>query len=144
MTNHIHYSKTVKIFISKKNTMEKELETKVWQMSGFVKSYTEGLLIFKEGKVSFLMQQGEQFKVPISEVKNIKWPFLQFGYGVHIDVNGKTYKLTFGEPRTPNPYDPGMMTDVGAIAGGVDAISKLRKYKIYKANAKQWKEIFNK
>jgi hypothetical protein len=124
--------------------MEKELATNVWQMSGFVKSYTAGLLLFKDGQVSFLTQQGQQFKVPLSEVQNIKWPALQFGYGVHLDVNGKTYKLTFSQPAGENSFDPGMITDVGRIAMGVDSIRGLMHLKEYKANANQWKEVFKK
>jgi hypothetical protein len=121
--------------------MKKELATHVWQMSGFIKSYTAGVLILNDGMVSFLTEKGEQFKVPLSEVKNIKWPILQMGYGVHFDVNGKTYKFTFVQPPGENSFDPGMISDIGRIATGIESINTLAHLKDYKVHANEWKEV---
>ena len=121
--------------------MDKELATNVWQMSGFIKSYTAGILILKEGMVSFITANGEQFKVPLTDIKNTKWPALQLGYGVHLDVNGKTYKLTFIQPPGENSLDPGMITGIGRIAAGVESINTLTHLKDYKSHANEWKEV---
>ena len=121
--------------------MEKELTTNVWSISGFLPSYKAGILALNNNMVAFITKKGEEFHVPLSDIKIIKWPKLQFGYGVHLDVKGKTYKLTFAQPNGENALDPGMITDFGRIAGGVDSIRGLLHLKDYKANANQWREV---
>lgn len=121
--------------------MEKELISNVWAMSGWIVSYTPGILTLKGGLVSFVTAKGEQFSTPLTEIKNVKWPKMQMGVGVHLDVNGKTYKFTFMKPRGQDSLDPYMMTDVGRITGGISAINSLIHMKEYKVVAKEWREI---
>jgi hypothetical protein len=121
--------------------MEKELISNVWAASGWIVSYTAGVLTLHNGLVSFLTAKGEEFNIPLTEIKNVKWPKMQFGYGVHIDVNGKTYKFTFMQPNGQSRLDEGLITSFGRIANGVSAIKSLAHMKEYKQVAKEWREI---
>ena len=121
--------------------MEKELVSDVWAMSGFFVSYTPGILTLKNDVISFLTANGEQFSTPLAEVKNVKWPKMQMGLGVHIDVNGKTYKFTFMQPSGQSRLDQGLVTSFGRIANGVSAIKSLSHMKEFKQVAKEWREI---
>ena len=121
--------------------METTIVSNVWAMSGWIVSYTAGILSLSEGEVSFYTAGGEQFRVPVSEIKNVKWPKLQMGYGVHLDVNGKTYKFTFMQPNGQSPLDSGIGTSFGRIANGLSALKSLSNMKEYKMAAKQWREV---
>ena len=125
--------------------MEQELVSKVWQLFGLVGRVIPGLLMWKNGQVTFLTEDGMQFNVPLAEVKNIKWPFLRMGLGFDAVVNGKKYKLSFTKP---NPSAPELddtlgdqllrLTDQGRF---FDSIKTLRNLKTDKATTKTWKEI---
>lgn len=121
--------------------MEKELISNVWAMSGWIISYTPGILTLNNGTVTFLTAKGEQFNTTQDGIKNVKWPKLQMGYGVHFDVNGKTYKFTFMQPNGQSALDSGMVTSFGRIANGISAIKSLSHMKEYKAVANEWREV---
>ena len=125
--------------------MEQELVSKVWQLFGLVGRVIPGLLMWKNGQVTFLTEDGMQFNVPLAEVKNIKWPFLRMGLGFDAVVNEKKYKFSFTKP---NPSAPELddtlgeqllrLTDQGRF---FDSIKTLRNLKTDKATTKTWKEI---
>ena len=125
--------------------MEQELVSKVWQLFGLVGRVIPGLLMWKNGQVTFLIEDGMQFNVPLAEVKNIKWPFLRMGLGFDAVVNGKKYKFSFTKP---NPSAPELddtasdqllrLTDAGRLW---DSIGTLRNLKTDKATTKIWEEI---
>jgi len=121
--------------------MEKEIVSNAWSASGWIASYTAGILTLKEGVVSFFTASGEEFNIPVTEIKNVKWPMLQMGYGVHFDVNGKKYKFTFMQPNGQKKLDQGLVTSFGRIVNGVSAIKSLAHMKEYKQVAKEWRGI---
>src|SRR6266567_3449090 len=59
-----------------------------------------GLLIAREGgRISFVTQTEKVFEAERHEI-GVNWPWWEFfGAGVHLKVAGKTYRLSFGEPR---------------------------------------------
>lgn len=121
--------------------MEKELNNYVWLMSGFIISYNAGRLWLKDDRVTLITRKGKEFDVPLNEVKTIKWPKLQMGFGVHIEVNGKTYKITFGQPQgetTIDEQDPNYYNEYANMA---DSINRIGHLKDYKANANAWREV---
>ena len=125
--------------------MEKELVSKVWQLFGLVGRVIPGLLIWNEGQITFLTEEGTQFNVPLTEVKDVKWPFLRMGLGFDAFVNGKKYKFSFTKP---NPSAPELddtvgdqllrLTDAGRFW---DSIGTLSNLKTDKATTRTWKEI---
>jgi len=125
--------------------MEQELVSKVWQLFGLVGRVIPGLLIWNNGRITFITEDGVQFNESLAEVKNIKWPFLRMGLGFDAVVNGKKYKLSFTKP---NPSAPELddtlgeqllrLTDQGRF---FDSIKTLRNLKTDKATTKTWKEI---
>ncbi len=117
----------------------------VWQLFGLVGRVIPGLLIWNNGRITFITEDGVQFNESLAEVKNIKWPFLRMGLGFDAVVNGKKYKLSFTKP---NPSAPELddtlgdqllrLTDQGRF---FDSIKTLRNLKTDKATTKTWKEI---
>ena len=122
-----------------------ELVSKVWQISGLIGRVIPGLLVWNNGHVSFLTEEGLQFKVRLNGLRDIKWPFLRMGLGFDTVVNGKKYKFSFTKP---NPTAPELddtagdqllrLTDVGRFW---DSIGTLRNLKTDKATTRTWKEI---
>jgi hypothetical protein len=119
--------------------MEQELISKVWQLHGALAfgGVTPGLLLFKEEKISFKTDEAEEFNVPLAEMKEIKWPFYEFGLCFTTMVNGKKYRFIFSDPSGANTADT-PAEKVHALTEGLDLISTGREA------AKKWKAIFGK
>ena len=106
--------------------MEQELISKVWQLHGALAfgGVTPGLLRLKESKVSFINAEGEQFNVPVTEIKEVNWPFYQFGLVFTAVINEKKYRFSFAEPSNVNTADnaaekfAGLINDLGIISSG--------------------------
>jgi len=125
--------------------MEQELLTKVWRMQGLLSTPTPGLLILADGHISFVTADGEMFSVPVSDIKDVKWPFIQFGLGFNSTVNGTQYKFTFMKPNGAADIDSSALDGLTAfsrIGRGIDAIATLSKWGSNKQAAKQWKALF--
>ncbi len=117
------------------------LTSNAWSMSGLIISYTAGLLTLDNGMVSFNTAKGEQFQVPLSEIKNVKWPKLQMGYGVHMEVNGKKYKLTFFQPAGQSTYTAQFNGDYGRIGNISDIVNRISGMKDFKISAAEWRAV---
>lgn len=124
--------------------MEKEFVSNTWAMSGWIISYNAGILALSENMISFISARGEEFKVPLMSITNVKWPMLQLGYGVNFDAAGKTYKFTFMQPNGQSPLDSDAFVGFGRIAIGISAIKTLSRAKEYKTIANKWKEVLGK
>lgn len=125
---------------------EQQLASKVWNWRSFGGS-TPGLLLFDEGQVSFTTEAGEEFHVPVNELKEVKWPFLQFGLGFSATVNGQKYKFTFMKPAGAADFDDSALTALAKltrISRSLDAISSLSKWGNNKKTAKEWKALLAK
>jgi len=125
--------------------MEQELLTKVWRMQGLLSTPTPGLLILADGHISFVTADGEMFSVPVSDIKDVKWPFIQFGLGFNSTVNGTQYKFTFMKPNGAaelNNSSVSQLANITQIGRGIDAIATLSKWGSNKQAAKQWKALF--
>lgn len=121
-----------------------EIFSRVWKLGGVLQAPTPGVLGLKEGNISFETEEGELFHVPLAEVKDVKWPFLQFGLGFNASINGVTYKFTFMKPNgaaelTDSAFQSGLrFTRIGR---GVDAMATLSKWGDNKKSAKEWKAV---
>ena len=117
--------------------MEEEIVSRIWLLHGALAlgGYEEGLLKFSNGNVSYITEDGEQFNVLLSEVKDIKWPFYQFGLTFTTVIREKKYRFAFADPfptrRTAFLIDrfSSFLTDINGLTTGRDA-------------AKKWKAIF--
>lgn len=124
--------------------MEQEIFSKVWLMHGTFGGATPGLLSLNSNTVSFATSEGEHFNVTVGEVKEVKWPFLQFGLGFNASVNGQKYKFTFMKPNGAadlNDSDLGQLAQFTRIGRGVNAVATLAKWGDNKKTAKQWKAV---
>ena len=124
--------------------MDKQLVSNTWPMSGWIVSYNAGILALSESMISFISAIGEEFKIPLTSITNVKWPMLQLGYGVSFDVMGKTYKFTFMQPNGQRPLSSDAFVGLGKIARGICAIKTLSLTKEYKTIANKWKEVLGK
>ena len=113
-------------------------------MKGIFGGYVAGLLQHVEGSMIFITSDGEAFNVPLVEVKDVKWPKLQMGFGFEANVLGQKYKLTFMKPNgAPELGDSGWShamryTRVGI---GIDSIRALSKAKESKRAAQEWRAL---
>jgi hypothetical protein len=125
--------------------MDQQIISKVWQLSGLMGSVRAGLLVYDNGQVIYINDEGSQFSVPLAELKNIKWPFLRMGMGFDTVVNDKKYQFSFSKPNPSAPELDDTTADTYLRPLGVgkfwDAIGTLRNIKADKATTKQWKEI---
>ncbi len=125
--------------------MSKDLVSKVWKLSGLFGSVLPGVLVWKKGRVLFITEEGVQFDVPLTSIKDLKWPFLRMRMGFDATINEKKYKFSFSKP---NPSAPEITIKTGSGLPDVlysghymDDISSLRDIKKDKATTKMWKEI---
>ena len=124
--------------------MDQEIFSKVWLMHGTFGGATPGLLSLGGNNVSFATAEGQHFSVPVSEVKEVKWPFLQFGLGFNATVNGQKYKFTFMKPNGAADIDEstmGQLVQFTRIGRGLDSMATLAKWGDNKKTAKQWKAV---
>ncbi len=120
--------------------MSQDLASKVWLMHGVFGGAAPGMLGFKDGTVSFETPQGEVFNVPLTGLKEVKWPTLQFGLGFNAVVNGEKYKFTFMKPNGAADLD-GSFIGFTRIGRGIESMATLAKWGDSKAQAKLWKEL---
>jgi hypothetical protein len=74
------------------------LETPAWLMRG-LSTYNakRGTLRLDHGRVSFRETGAEAaaFDIPLADISNAKFPFINFGSVVRFDAGGKRYRLAF-------------------------------------------------
>jgi hypothetical protein len=124
--------------------MAQQLISKIWQISGLVGNAVPGILLWKNQEVAFITEKGIIFNLPISEIKEVKWPFLRMGLGFDAVINGEKFKFTFAKPN-PSAPDIEYKTDIPFpkvffAAQNFDDLS-LRNLKADRAAAKAWKKI---
>jgi len=113
-------------------------------MKGIFGGVSAGLLQFADGHVSFATVAGEAFNVPLEEIKEIKWPKLQMGFGFEATVAGQKYKITFMKPNGGADLDDGFwntLTRVTSVGRGVDSLRTLSKAKESKKSAQEWRAV---
>lgn len=125
--------------------MQQQLESKVWQTHGIFGGSTPGILSLSEGIISFITTDGIKFTEPLSEVKEVKWPFIRLGLGVSVVVKGKKYSISFAKPNaSAGELDESSLqqlyhlTPVGRAAESIALFGKLGSFK---QTAKQWKAV---
>jgi len=125
--------------------MAEDLISKVWQIHSLVGRVTPGILILDNDQVQFVTEEGIQFNEPLSEMKNVKWPFLRMGLGFNASINEKKYQFSFAKPNPSAPeLDDSLtdqllrFTDPGRLW---EAIKTFKNLKSDKATTKMWKQI---
>ncbi|MEO7922067.1 MAG: hypothetical protein ABIR30_00155 [Chitinophagaceae bacterium] len=125
--------------------MSQEIISKVWQMAGLFGTVTPGLLVYENGKVNFVTEEGIQFAVGLTELQQVKWPFLRMGMGFDTVVNGKKYQFSFSKPNPSAPELGDSNAEILLRGIGVgkfwDSIATLSNIKTDKATTRQWKEL---
>lgn len=76
------------------------LSNRAWLLKGLSGS-EEGMLTLENGRLSFvlgLVTDELVFDCPLSEVREIKFPWLYFGTGCTLKINSVKYRLSFIQP----------------------------------------------
>lgn len=94
------------------------LSDKAWLLKGLVASEM-GRLTLEDGRLSFTTDE-IVFDSPLSEVQEIRFPWLYFGAGCTLKINGVKYRLSFIQPGN---------TAGGEYAGIPDAQRTGRRWK---------------
>lgn len=125
--------------------MSQEIVSKVWHLAGLFGVVTPGLLIYEGGNVHYVTDEGEQFGVKLSELQQVKWPFLRMGMGFDAIINGKKYQFSFSKPNPTAPEMGDTNAEILLRAIGVgkfwEAIGTLSNLKTDKVTTKKWKEL---
>lgn len=97
------------------------LEDRVWLLSGLTGSEC-GVLRLKNERLRFVSDEGRQvFDAALSEVNEIKFPWLYLGVGATLKIGSEKFRLSFVQP--------------GNTAGGeeVDIMDARARGKIWQA-----------
>ena len=124
--------------------MENELVSKAWHSGGLFSIAIPGLLMYENGRVSFVTEAGESFNVPVNEIKEVKWPFITFGLGFKCVINGTKYSLGFMKGASDPELSDSTLSQLSrltTLGRGIDSIATLLKTGESKKTAKQWKAI---
>ena len=124
--------------------MENTIISKAWQSSGLFSIATPGLLMYENGRASFVTEAGEVFNAPVSEIKEVKWPFITFGLAFKCVINGRKYSLGFMKGASDPELSDSTLSQLSrltTLGRGVDSITTLLKTGESKKAAKQWKAI---
>ncbi len=124
--------------------MEKDLISKAWRIKGLIGKVVPGVLVWNKREVAFITVEGIIFNVTLSEIKEIKWPFLRMGLGFDAIINGEKFKFSFSKPNPSAPeieYKSGKpFPKVFFVTQNFDDLS-LRNIRADKATTKLWKRI---
>ena len=109
--------------------------------AGMFGSVEPGLLIAQEGgKISFVTQQQKVFEAERHEI-GVNWPWWEFGGGIHLQVAGKTYRLSLARPPSAPDINVGekglLSTLVFRDPTGISSLGRAF------ANGKAWKNYLN-
>ncbi len=72
------------------------ITTPVWVLDGLTGS-TPGEMQFQDGRVKLIIEELHVFNVPLTEVKNVNFPWHYFGGGVKFTVGAENYRISFTE-----------------------------------------------
>lgn len=108
------------------------MDSPVWRLHGLVAS-EPGWMAFDNGTVVLMLEDDEgsaveAFAVPVSEIKDVKYPRAQMSAGCNFVVDGEKYKISFLQPqntRMPGPY--------GAVQGAASIPAGRKSGKAWKA-----------
>lgn len=125
--------------------MAQELISRVWQIHGLIGQVTPGLLILDNAHIQFITEEGTQFHVPVTGLKNIKWPFLRMGLGFDAIVNEKKYQFSFAKPNPTAPeLDDTLIEPILRFTDGGrlwEAVKSFKNLKADKQTTKEWKKV---
>jgi hypothetical protein len=74
------------------------MQTPIWQLIGLVSS-SPGLLTLGEGFLCFETAEGTQFRCPVSQIRDVKWPWYSFSCALNLNASGTKYRFSFARPN---------------------------------------------
>ena len=84
--------------------------TSAWLLVGITGS-VHGVLELDDGRLAFTIEERSVFNVPLSEVRDVKFPWYYFGGGIKFRIGADRYRLSFVLPT-------GQGGDIGDIGEG--------------------------
>ncbi len=71
--------------------------TSAWLLVGITGS-VHGVLELDDGRLAFTIEERSVFNVPLSEVRDVKFPWYYFGGGIKFRIRADRYRLSFVLP----------------------------------------------
>lgn len=109
---------------------------------------TAGLLVADRGRVEFRTARGRVFRVRLTEVEAVAWPWWWFGAQLRITVRGEQYRITFGstddEPRSDTQSVSTADTDASlldVVIVLVRIVAGLHDWFVGRSAVRQWREL---
>jgi hypothetical protein len=121
-----------------------ELSSKAWLRhgpKGLFGPTDAGVLFAVGGQLGFLTRNGPVFQVDRAEVR-VKWPWWEFGGGVHLTVGGKIYRLSLARPPRAADIDESALKSVLSASELNEMVTNLRSIFEGRAGGKAWKAYF--
>jgi hypothetical protein len=75
---------------------DRALRTQAWVLGRL--GNRGGLLQLADGRLAFLTEEGPLFDVPVTEVKDVNFPWYYFGGGCKFRVGTQRYRIAFVRP----------------------------------------------
>ena len=82
---------------------EGAISTSAWLLVGMTGSQY-GVLRAGNGRLAFTTGERRIFDVPLSEVRDVKFPWYYFSGGVQFSVGNERYRLSFVQPNNEAGY----------------------------------------
>jgi hypothetical protein len=85
----------------------KPLCSPAWRLVGI--GNEPGILELTDGHLELIQEAGAVFRVPLSEVNNISFPWYYFNGGVKFTIGSEKYRISFIQPNDAFPLPPHLM-----------------------------------
>ena len=108
---------------------------------GMFGSVEPGLLIAREGRISFVTQTEKVFEAERHEI-GVNWPWWEFGAGVHLKVGDKIYRLSLARPPNAPDINLGQRGGLASTLAALDSTGISSIGRAF-ASGKAWKSYLN-
>ena len=122
---------------------EEALRTVAWRLIGLTRS-EPGVLELKSQHLTFETDEQQYFRTPLSEVRDVRFPWYYFGGGVKFRVGEAKYRLSFVRPNNAEDLSLRLLsrTAVGGAAAAATVVIKARDIKEGRQLGRRWRAVF--
>jgi hypothetical protein len=123
--------------------MATTLRTPSWQLIGLTRS-VPGLLEITPNHLSFTTDEGPVFRVPLSEVSDVRFPWYYFGGGVKFTARTARYRISFVRPNDAEDLSERLLarTQFGGPIALMTAGRKFSDIRKGRLIGKRWRAAF--
>jgi hypothetical protein len=121
---------------------ETEFESVAWVLRGITGADSAGLLRLNGGRLTLIGQDGPAFDVPVTEVRDVSFPWFYFSGGMKLTAAGEKYRLSFVKPNNQNSYVAGRAANEIVPGAGMVAVADITgDIRKGRSAGKEWKRL---